>query len=191
MTEDVFARGVVQVEHHLLVLHDTQATTYPNLPPGNGLAGAADGVLVIFTGIAHGPVSLTLHTRQMPPELDEHGWDEVVELSMTAAADMRAETSDLPALTSFGSGTYRVRIHARGRDTAPDATVTSSAEEYLIISWLQPHEPEVVHKQTDSFGAQLRSSRSVPGPETRVDSGQQSRDDQLRRAQERQRPQRG
>ncbi|MGI5506439.1 hypothetical protein [Lentzea sp. CA-135723] len=186
MVEDVIARGVVQVEHHMLVLRDTQATAYPDLPPGNGLAGVADGVLVVFTGVAHGPVSLTIHVREQPPaELDEHRWDEIVELSTIAAADMSTDTTDLPALTSFGAGTYRLRVHARGRDTAPDATAADSAEECLVISWPQRSAPEVVHKQTDSYGEQVRSSRSAPGPWIQLDPDQQARDAQLRRATER------
>ncbi|MGW4202395.1 hypothetical protein [Streptomyces sp. NPDC004726] len=46
----------------------------------------------------------------------------------------------LPALTTAGPGTYRVRVHSRGRDTCPDGAVTTPVETYLIIAW--PQDPD-------------------------------------------------
>lgn len=183
MTDNVIAHEVVQVEHHMLALHDGRATAYPELPPSNGLVGVTQGMLIVFTGIAHGPVSLTVHARHLPPPaLDQDAWDEIVDVSMTATADVCTDGATLPPLTIAGPGTYRVRVHARGRDTSPDATVTSPVEEYLIVAWPQPTGVDTVHQLTDSYGAQLRASTSIPGPTIRTDPEQQRRDDQLRRA---------
>ncbi|WP_016906775.1 hypothetical protein [Streptomyces xiaopingdaonensis] len=52
---------------------------------------------------------------------------------------------DLPILTPRGAGHYRVRVHARGRDTEPDGFVEEPVEDYLLIAWPQPPEPDVIH----------------------------------------------
>ncbi|MEU2726066.1 hypothetical protein [Streptomyces smyrnaeus] len=64
---------------------------------------------------------------------------------------------DLPVLAPAGPGSYRVRVHARGRDIAPDGVAEEPVEDYLLIVWPAPPEPDTVHKQTDNFGAEWRS----------------------------------
>lgn len=71
---------------------------------------------------------------------------------------------DLPLLTPQGPGTYRVRVHARGRDIAPDGVAYEPVEDYLLIVWPTEPQPEDVHKQTDRYGAELRAQPSRPAP---------------------------
>ncbi|WP_130177986.1 hypothetical protein [Cryobacterium sp. SO1] len=48
---------------------------------------------------------------------------------------------DWPRLDGFGPGTYRIRVHARGRDIADDAAVLEATEEYMIVTWLENESP--------------------------------------------------
>jgi hypothetical protein len=60
-----------------------------------------------------------------------------------------------------GLGRYRLRIHARGRDTKVDGTATEPVEDYLIMTWPvrldDPHN-EIIYRQTDDYGASQRAS---------------------------------
>ncbi len=63
---------------------------------------------------------------------------------------------DLPVLTPAGPGSYRVRVHARGRDTAPDGVAEEPLEDYLLTVWPAPPRSDTVYKQTDEYGATWR-----------------------------------
>ncbi|MFI8243407.1 hypothetical protein ACIF83_40240 [Streptomyces sp. NPDC085866] len=60
---------------------------------------------------------------------------------------------ELPVLSFIGPGNYRLRIHARGRDTAIDLAPDDVTEWYLIQAWPAPPQPEVALRQTDGHGA--------------------------------------
>lgn len=160
------ARGTVDVSHHLLYLRDGMAEPRLPLEPRNGLVVVDPGIAVIFTGIASGPVAVRIEVRHdTPPTLDTAGWDEVVEVSMEAPTGhvvVQGPMSDppghLPTLAATGPGHYRLLVHARGRDTAPDLAVFEPVEDYLVIAWPAPPGPEVVHRQVDRYGAELRES---------------------------------
>ncbi|MFM9609209.1 hypothetical protein [Streptomyces niveiscabiei] len=101
---------------------------------------------------------------------DTGAWDEIVDHSVeTRTGDLRVtclmdNPPELPALTPFGPGTYRVRVHTRGRDTAPDGHVATPVEAYLLVVWPDEPQPDEIHKQTDHHGAQLRAQPSRPAP---------------------------
>ncbi|MFF9901545.1 hypothetical protein [Streptomyces longispororuber] len=102
---------------------------------------------LIATGIHTGHVRVQALTGPPPaaPEeerrmLDE--WDEVVEVTVHApAGDLRTESlhtgpvDDLPLLSAYGSGPYRLRVHARGRDIARDKVRNEPVEDYLLLAW--------------------------------------------------------
>jgi hypothetical protein len=129
----------------------------------NGLISAHEFIAVIMTGTENGHVSITADWRETEPLLDLAPWDDVVEVSMTfdeepgcLAGMNETDGRDIPDLPA---GTYRVRVHARGRDRGwklslvPDEPV----EGHLLQAWPAPAGPEVLHKLTDQYGAMIRA----------------------------------
>ncbi|MDI1456477.1 hypothetical protein ACWDU8_05775 [Streptomyces sp. NPDC003388] len=70
---------------------------------------------------------------------------------------MDALDEELPVLSFDGPGDYRLRIHARGRDTATDHAPDEVTEHYLIQTWPAPPHDARVLRQTDSYGASVRT----------------------------------
>jgi hypothetical protein len=68
---------------------------------------------------------------------------------------------DLPPLTTAG-GDWRVRVHARGRDTDVDGVAREPFEHYLVQVWPAAPAPETAHRLTDGYGAGLRGSGLPP-----------------------------
>jgi hypothetical protein len=64
---------------------------------------------------------------------------------------------DLPVLSFNGPGDYRLRIHARGRDTAVDLAPDEVTEWYLIQAWPAPAAPVAALRHSDNYGASIRS----------------------------------
>ncbi|MEU8473254.1 hypothetical protein AB0F30_36230 [Streptomyces sp. NPDC029006] len=56
-----------------------------------------------------------------------------------------------------GPGDYRLRIHARGRDTAIDLAPDDVTEWYLIQVWPAPPQVAAALRRTDSYGASVRA----------------------------------
>jgi hypothetical protein len=164
------AQGAVPVAYHTFWLADT-GVNGPQLPltPRNGLIVAQPGIAVIFTGIHTGKVAVSVEVRDQAPEVTTTGWDEVVEVAMEAITGRVVVTGagadapeHLPVLTQAGPGHYRVRVHARGRDTAVDLVAVEPVEDYLIVVWPGRPAPETSYRQTDQYGATLRQAISKP-----------------------------
>ncbi|WP_145830608.1 hypothetical protein [Streptomyces sp. T12] len=186
MTEPVptAASSLVRVDYHTFELTDSDKRVPTGFDTSNGLVFSLEGQVVICTGISAGWVRVSVEVRRHPPaRVDADAWEEVVDHSVETAtgalrvASVMSGTPNLPVLTPHGPGTYRVRVHARGRDTVPDGTVDEPVEEYLLIVWPAGHQPDEVHRQTDHYGAQLRAQPSRPRPSASVAQG----DDDLRR----------
>ncbi|WP_305789434.1 DUF6461 domain-containing protein [Symbioplanes lichenis] len=126
---------------------------------GTGLAAVTAGGVVVRTGIADGhvPVQVAVLT-EAPPELEDGDWEEIVEVSWSAAEGAASligpgprNGRGLSRLTPPWPGDYRIRVHARGRDEAD-----AHFESYKLIVWSAPAGPDVVHKRTDRLGHRLR-----------------------------------
>ncbi|MEV1238716.1 hypothetical protein [Nonomuraea sp. NPDC049750] len=65
----------------------------------------------------------------------------------------------LPNLAWQGAGFYRLRVHARGRDTKPDGVASTPVEQYLITSWRAEPQPDMPFKYADMFGVEVRQRR--------------------------------
>jgi hypothetical protein len=177
--------AVADVSHHMFYLADPDTYPQPPLAPvSNGLVVCQPSIAIVFVGTATGPVNVTVEPRSGPPA-GEHvaEWDEVVEVSIWSAAGQLQVTNpmaypppSLPILTTTGPGHYRLRVHARGRDRAPDLVAYSPHEDYLLVSWPAPDAPEVIHKQTDHYGATWRSTSPPAPPGHRPDPDKQRRD---------------
>lgn len=183
------ASSKVQVDYHAFELTDSDNRDPMGFDASNGLIFSRPGHSVICTGISGGQVNVDVESRTSPPtHVDSGAWDEVVDHSVeTLTGALRVtcvmnDPPDLPHLTLQGPGTYRIRVHARGRDTAPDGVAFEPVEDYLLIVWPAEPRPDTVHKQTDGYGAELRAGPSVPAPVIPVDD---TDDEHRRRIRER------
>ncbi|MEU6413807.1 hypothetical protein [Microbispora sp. NPDC046933] len=62
----------------------------------------------------------------------------------------RSVIDDSPSLTPHGPGSYRLRVHARGRDMEwRELAPSEPGEEHLIQIWPAPPADEVIHKLED------------------------------------------
>lgn len=161
-----YGHGVVPVAYHLFFLAEANTDPTPSISTANGLVDIQPGMVIIFTGIHTGDARLTVEARNGPPtEVSAEAWDEIVEVSFDASIGRMAVsalgddvTDPFPILTHVGAGSYRARVHARGRDTDIDGTVFEPVEDYLIQIWPAPPAPQRIYKQTDRYGAELRST---------------------------------
>jgi hypothetical protein len=147
------------------------------IDPGgaSGLVGVAPGRAVVITGTQFGNVAIGVQAGESDPGLDTGPWDEVVEVSVVSGPGGQglcvSSGGDGPEefgqMTPPGAGSYRVRVHARGRDTgaALDVVEDEPVEEHLVQIWPAAAAPEVIHKAADEVGAGLREyDPSVPEP---------------------------
>jgi hypothetical protein len=145
------------------------------LPGGaSGLVGVSPGVAVVVTGTQFGNVSIGVQAGESDPGLDTGQWEEVVEVSVVGGPGGQGlcltSGGDGPAeflrLTPPGAGSYRVRVHARGRDAGADLDVVEDepVEEHLVQIWPAAPAPEIIHKTTDEVGAGYRDYASGPDP---------------------------
>ncbi|MFI5608717.1 hypothetical protein [Amycolatopsis sp. NPDC051903] len=143
---------------------------FPSLAYANGLVGTdfINGA-VVLTGIHTGSVTVTARALDTEPDSVElDGWDEVAEVSVDSeygeliVYGTGEHLPDFPELAHAGPGSYRVRVHARGRDIAPHLNVSEPVEDYLISVWPAPEAPDVVYKQSDKRGQEYRAQRRRP-----------------------------
>ena len=104
-----------------------------------------------------------------PDTVDVACWDEVVEVSLdmphgdARLAVLMADVPDtFPTLSPCGPGSYRLRVHARGRDTSIDGTASEPFEDYLIVAWPSPQAPQTIYKETARYGAGWHSYKKEP-----------------------------
>jgi hypothetical protein len=139
-----------------------------------GLIAATDGLAVVRAGTHAGWLAVRVAVADAGPALDTGSWDEVAEVSLSAAPGSPglAVISDgtgpdeLDALTPAGPGSYRVRVHARGRDDGAAADVVAGAPvaEHLIQVWPAPPAPAAVHKTIGAEGAAQAPAGPWDGP---------------------------
>lgn len=168
----------------------------------NGLiAPMLQGGALICTGIHTGSVRVCAQAQHEPAaEIDEsRPWEEIVEASVLAPhGHLQLASLDYGpldpnrSLTGLGSTHYRVRVHARGRETAWDKTAETPTEEYLLLIW--PSEPAPtqtlrfsnrLEQQAQAAAANPRPPRMTPpeSPEAREERAIRARQDEaLRRS---------
>ncbi|MEU8993131.1 hypothetical protein AB0C98_43265 [Streptomyces sp. NPDC048558] len=160
------SRGNVPVQYHQFDITDEDGPTGPDLERRhNGLVRVADGVTVIMTGIHTGDVDVTVTLHDSEPAPDDGDWQDIVEISAHSASGelmvrgmMDDLDEELPVLSFNGPGHYRLRVHARGRDTATDLAPDEVTEWYLIQAWPAATATEAtVIRQIDGYGASVRA----------------------------------
>ncbi|MFE1855081.1 hypothetical protein [Streptomyces sp. NPDC059489] len=169
----VRASSPVRVDFHTFELTDSHRRAPVGFDASNGLVFSQPGMVVICTGIGSGWVNVQVRVCGRPPTRVETGaWDEVVDHSVETTTgalyvtSVMSDTPRLPLLTPQGPGTYRVRVHARGRDTAPDGDAQEPVEDYLLIVWPAASRPDEIRQHRERYGAELRAGpgRPVPPP---------------------------
>jgi hypothetical protein len=160
------ARGssLVTVSGHRLALAEGEVPATADFS-GNGLVTVVPGGALIRTGVTDGTVTVELEVAAQQPELEQRGWDEVVEVSWRAATGQ----ASLPGTVGLAGpgrrmttppwpGDYRLRVHATGRDD-PEA-----GEHYKLAVWQAPAAEQIVYKRTDKLGYQLRGEPEPARP---------------------------
>ncbi|MET4061873.1 hypothetical protein ABIB35_003450 [Arthrobacter sp. UYP6] len=163
-----------------------------------GLIGALSvSFPIIETGVAGGPVNISVVHHHSRPEANTSGWEDVAELSILAETypiilglEERVGLDKPPQearLDFLGPGWYRTRIHARNRDVAHDLIVESPVEDYLIEVWPAPPAQAITLKVASAYGRILQEPRqdvmrydTQPFPKPATDPGPASTDSQGR-----------
>lgn len=131
----------------------------------NGLISAHEFLAIVMTGTESGVIGLAVEWRESEPPLELDHWDEIVDVSMNFPDDDAAVfgpfDNDSKHIPLLPSGSYRVRAHARGRDEGRSHPVYENegvpVEQHLLIAWPAPVAPELTHKLTDNYGAEIRN----------------------------------
>ncbi|MET9118830.1 hypothetical protein ABZX38_32130 [Streptomyces longwoodensis] len=158
--------GLVPVAYHQFKISDEDGPIAPDLEyEHNGLVEVEDGVALVHTGIHTGDVDVTVAMYETAPASSTENWQEILEFSAHSVSGelmvrglMADPDEELPVLSFNGPGDYRLRVHARGRDTAVDLVPEELTEWYLIQAWPAPPTPVTVLRQSDNYGASLRAS---------------------------------
>lgn len=141
---------------------------------GNTLVATSEGRAVLKAGTHTGDIRLTVDVVDAEPEMGGlDAWDVVVETTYVSPAG-RAGIVDWNAsghpefgvLTASGPGTYRMRVHARGRDAGHRAdTPGEPVEDHLIVIWSAAPAGEVVYKIDVEVGEMPRAECGARHPE--------------------------
>ncbi|MEU4217320.1 hypothetical protein [Actinoplanes sp. NPDC026623] len=166
----------VYAQGHLFVLADADADpAIETLDFSTGVAGTSTSAAFICTGIDSGHVHVSTEALTERPALDTAtqwaqmaAWDDVAEFSLHAPRGLltierltttpAATRPDLAPLSSAGPGTYRIRVHARGRDHQHDQTVDDSNERFHISAWPESITAPIIITTTSQCGYGLRLS---------------------------------
>jgi hypothetical protein len=139
---------------------------------GRGLLGVVPGLAAVYCGTNLGPVRVTVRVHQAAPPLQLEPWEDVAEVSFIAPNGQAVIEEgegpvhqELPNLTPAGPGSYRLRLHVRGRDRGwQEDTPEEPVEEHLLAIWPAPPAPHAIHKLTSQQG-QARAAQGAQTPE--------------------------
>lgn len=129
----------------------------------NGVAtGDENGFVVVRTGIHTGGVHVNVQALGGEPSLALADWEDIGETSVRVgdAGTLMVTSEDasnavaFPNLSVAGPGTYRVRVHARGRTIDYDGSMARSREHYLIQVWPAPPTADASLKINHAYAKQ-------------------------------------
>ncbi|QHT55136.1 hypothetical protein GXP71_02875 [Cellulomonas sp. H30R-01] len=148
--------------HMFIVGHDIGEPYLDDPVDEHGVIGRVKRTYcTVVTGIATGCVRVTTEALDGPPESVDDTWEDVGEVSLETSTElpMRAAGVDptpgqepLDPLDAHGPGWYRLRVHARGRDSYWDGSTLEVLEHYLILSWPAPYAPPATLRATSEVG---------------------------------------
>lgn len=146
------------------------ASATPAVHTGSAVVGTSGAVRldhapVIRTGISMGPVAVEVTTHDSAPSPVLDGADDVAELSVLVTqrpATISGYEDVAPSNQRFdrwGLGWYRLRVHATGRDVAPDLVVEEPVETYRIDVWRADHAEPVALTASVTEPEEVRARR--------------------------------
>lgn len=115
------------------------------------LVGSGRGALAIWAADEAGSACVTVESYTRRPPLEVRGWEEVVEVGYESPTGALALSDGygtrLRGLTTRGPGSYRVRVHLRGRELVYQvAYPPDGAVELLVQVFPGKAKKPVVHK---------------------------------------------
>lgn len=147
------------VDWHMFIVGQDIGEPYLEDPAdGNGVIGRVKRTYcTVVTGIASGFVRVTTEALDGPPSTIDDTWEDIGEVSLETTPDMPMRAAGVDwvpdeeltdRLDPHGPGSYRLRVHARGRDIYYDGAKLEPVEDYLIPSWPAPYAPPVTLRAT-------------------------------------------
>ncbi len=155
--------GGAVADHHQFVLGSPTAETYEPSETGSVIE-VGQNFVTVMTGIAYGPVSLTVEILDDEPAFDaaQSVWDVVEEATLKVTKSFHVITLGGEKLPDFdklaiGRGMHRFRVSGRGRDTHWDLGVDNPTEEYLVQVWrvTRPNEMVRLHKTDTAWDQEI------------------------------------
>ncbi|MFI0407678.1 hypothetical protein [Actinomadura sp. 3N508] len=119
----------------------------------DGLVAAVDGLVTVLTG-TEWDLCLTVRSYRKAPPLDLKHWDRVTEVGFHSA-DGQAGISSLlsgdepPPMTVAGAGSYRIRLHVRGRNAPEAFWPDMPAEHHLLVVFPGKSKKQKLLKNTE------------------------------------------
>ncbi|MFJ6661626.1 hypothetical protein ACIQNG_35545 [Streptomyces sp. NPDC091377] len=112
----------------------------------NGLVAPMRTGALVGVGIHTGTVRVSAEACPGPPPAPGGGtWEEIVEVTVHVPHGLLRVDSlhtgvvdELPLLRVQGPGSYRMRVHTRGRENAYDKVTKVPVEDYLLQTWPDP-----------------------------------------------------
>ncbi|GAA2123034.1 hypothetical protein [Streptomyces synnematoformans] len=172
----------VAVSHHQFGVLDSDTIDIETADSSNGLILIMSHGAMISTGIHTGYVRVQSLPLPGPPSHPDDGpWEDIIEASVYSATGrlgvdaMEPSPEDdaylhLPELATAGPGWYRLRAHARGRDTPHAAVQHEPLEDYLLLCWPAPQAPTTLIRTTDHVG-HTRRAAATPHPRHHTPTG--------------------
>jgi len=140
--------GVVDVDFHQFTISSGYGPDEPVLDGSACLLRFPTATRVaVMSGVATGPVTVHTQALSQAPTAVADGWQDVAEVSLVVGEDplvvggWNLALGEDERLDVAGPGTYRVRVHANGRDTDYDAAVFEPVEQYVVQAWPAPYAP--------------------------------------------------
>ncbi|UQS22837.1 hypothetical protein L1857_08405 [Amycolatopsis thermalba] len=188
----------VYVQDHSFVLGDADAETpFEAMDYSTGVAGVMQSAALLYAGVDRGYVTVSVDAAEARPALETPQqwtalaeWDDVAEISLEIPnGELRVDQLEyrpgetrieLPVLSAAGPGSYRVRIHASGRDRHFDQAVDDSGESFHLVVWPQPPAPPLIIKATSACGYGLRLNQNArsAAPSAETAAGDQRNQDE-------------
>lgn len=132
--------GIVEVDHDQFVVSNDDTDTLDVQAKGT-LIEVGPGFLATYTGVSYGPARVMVQVWQAEPAAEYDDWEVVEESVITASGAVGVRSMEgrpSEGLQPIAAGSYRVRAHARGRDTSTSQEVTEPVEDYLFQFWPTP-----------------------------------------------------
>lgn len=169
------SQTVVHAEEwqYLVIATDSEIAVPPR--SGTGLVDVAGQTAIITTGTDYGPVSVEWEVLTRDPgswaaqAFSTSGWTEIAEFSIALDEGELWLFSPFdgppdPHVLTENPASWRIRVHARGRDLAArhGSCPAEPIESHLLLLWEAPMTPVRLLRGTDEVGKQFGRIHRTP-----------------------------